>query len=244
MTRSSMNLLTYNVGSLVNISRRIELSKLLDQFEIDIAFLQELHVSRSTNVFLENFFVIRDDSSLGVGLALRKLISYSRVSIPNLRFQNIFVEMDISINGCLKKILFGSIYFQSNCSRQIICSGLTMILNFSQNYEGLILGGDLNSKNIVWGDNTNNFNGEVLQNWLQNESFSVTRICDPYPSFPGGSSHLDHFIISNNFLDSFSGNCKTFTLPNFSDHIPLKLQIIYPNFNLLFKMPESKLCII
>lgn len=46
------------------------------------------------------------------------------------------------------------------CNRQIICNGLSSILNFSGNYDVLILGGDLNAKHVNWGDN--NFNGEIL----------------------------------------------------------------------------------
>ena len=114
-----MNLITINVGSLVNFSRQIELNLLLDQWNTDIAFLQELHLPKEK-----------------------------------------------------KKT----------------------VLDFSQNYNGLVLGGDLNAKNIVWGESLNNFNGEVLSHWLQNESLSVIRICDLFPTYPNGSSHLDHFI--------------------------------------------------
>lgn len=238
MVRKSLNLVTFNVGSLVHIGRRIELSKLLIQFNIEIAFLQELHLPADANVYLDNYIILRDNSPLGVGIAIRNSISYSRVTISNIRFPNLFVELRVSVNGNIRRILCGSIYFPSNCNRQIICDGLSSILNLSGQYDGLILGGDLNAKHITWGDNNNNFNGEIISNWVQNESISVMRICDSYPTYPGGSSHLDHFIVSTDIVDNVNHNFKTYTLPTFSDHVPLGLEIFFDDVNFILGTPD------
>lgn len=238
MARSSLNLVTFNVGSLVRGGRRIELNMLLEQFNIDIAFLQETHLSADGSVYLDSYSVLRDSSSLGVGIAFARPMSYSRVNISGLEFPNLFVEIKVSLGGSIKKILCGSIYFRSNCNRQIIGGGLSLILDFSSRYDGLILGGDLNAKHSSWGDTVNNFNGEVLETWLHNESISVTRICDVFPTYPGGSSHLDHFIVSNNILDFSHPNYRTFTLPTFSDHIPLGLRIKLSSFNFIINAPN------
>lgn len=238
MVRNFLNLMTFNVGSLVHIGRRIELNRLLDQFNVEIAFLQETHLTAGANVNFDKHIFLRDDSQLGVGICIRKSISFSRAHVPNLSFPNLFIEISVSINGSLRKILCGSVYFNCNSNRQNIAVGLSSILNFSNRYDGFILGGDLNAKHISWGDATNNFNGEVLSTWLQNESISATRICDSYPTYPGGSSHLDHFIVSNDIVDNLHQNFKTCTLPTFSDHLPLSLCITLMNFNFIFKTPD------
>lgn len=84
--RNSLNLVTFNVGSLVNIARKLELNVILDQGNADIAFLQELHLPEGNNIYLDNFIVLRDKSSVGVGIVIKKTISYSKISIPDLKF--------------------------------------------------------------------------------------------------------------------------------------------------------------
>ena len=238
MVRNFLKLATFNVGSLVNVARKVELNRILIDSYTEIAFLQELHLAGNKNVYLDNFITLRDKSNLGVAIAVRDYISFSHVTISNISFPNLFIIINASINGIIKRILCGSIYIPSNCCRQLIRTSLSLILHFSQNYDGLILGGDLNAKHFSWGDVSNNFNGDVLFNWLSEESVSVTRICDSYPTYPGGSSHLDHFIVSTNLIDNINTHFETCTLPTFSDHLPLGLCIHFPKFNFLLRTPN------
>lgn len=239
MVRKIFNLVTFNVRSLVDRSRRIELDSLLKRFKVDIAFVQELHLRNDKSVRLDNFSVITDKSSLGVGIVFRSSLSFVEIKIPGVNFPNIFVRISVTIDGEDRNIILGSIYFPSNFNRQEMTNGLSKILDFSGNFDGLILGGDLNAKNVTWGDVDDNYNGVVLADWVRNESLSVTRVCDSYPTFPGGSSHLDHFILSNNLIDNLNINYNTSTLPTFSDHLPLGIKISLSDFRFLFKTPEQ-----
>lgn len=239
MVRKFLNIVTFNVRSLVNQSRRVELNMLLTNSNVDIAFLQELHLNGKYRVYLDNYFVISDHTKLGVGIAIKKSIVYSKVHIPGLNFPNLFIEINLSSNGHSKKYLLGSIYFPSNSNRSVLTDGLDSILNYSQNFDAMILGGDLNAKSISWNDTLDNFNGINLLNWLQNTSLSVRRICDVFPSFPNSSSYLDHFLVSSNIIDDSNKNYKVTALPTFSDHIPLKIQIFFADFDLILRTPDT-----
>lgn len=66
MARNSLIFVTYNVRSLVDLSRRIELIKILNNNKVDLCFLQETHLSKDSKVNFDNYNVIRDFSSQGI----------------------------------------------------------------------------------------------------------------------------------------------------------------------------------
>lgn len=137
-----------------------------------------------------------------------------------------------------KKYLIGSIYIPSNFSSHLIYEGLSKILHVAANFDGFVLGGDLNSKNTTWGDTMDNNNGKVLDIWLQNHALDVVRLCDNKPSYPNGGSFLDHFLLSPNLVNIAFQNFKISTLASFSDHFPIKLELqLNPN-ELILQSPR------
>lgn len=232
---------TFNVRSLVERSRRIDLSNLINCNNIDFAFIQETHLKSNHKVYLDNYNFIRDFTTQGVGIAIRKKYSFSKIIIPGISFPNIFIEIHISINNQIKKILIGSIYIPCNLNPSQFENGLTNIANFSRTFDALIIGGDFNSKNISWGDNFNNLNGNTFSNWLNIYSHSFVRLCNDFPSFPNGCSFLDHFLLSSNIVDLIDPNFNVESLPTFSDHFPLILNLNFFEFDFILNHPKSYL---
>lgn len=237
MARKNLNFLSFNVRSLIESSRRLELLNLLRYHNIDICFVQETHFRKNSNITLENYNLVRDNSSQGTAIIFDKKLKFSVVNILGVKFPNCFVEISLSFSGRAKKFLFGSVYVPSNFPRSDLIRSLDAIKTYSMNYEGVFVGGDFNSKSIDWGDSMDNINGNNLKEWLQYSFHDFTRICDRSPSFPNGSSYLDHFLISSNLLQHTNENFKISTLSSFSDHFPLKLIFKFPDFDLIFAPP-------
>lgn len=235
MPRKFLNMITFNVRSLIDISRRVELIKILIENKLDFAFIQETHLSKAHKVSLENFDFVRDNSSQGVGIAIRNDWTYSRIEIPNVPFPTVFIEIILKVNLEIQKILLGSIYIPCNSNQSTISNGLSRINSFSQNYNGCIIGGDLNAKHTSWGDISDNINGKTLNHWVQNNALDFARICFDKPSFSLGVSFLDHFLISTNLINTINNNFNIKTLPSFSDHFPLFLKLILNDFDLILK---------
>ncbi|XP_075163694.1 uncharacterized protein LOC142236317 [Haematobia irritans] len=141
----------------------------------------------------------------------------------DIKFNTRFLALNLTHNQLSKTFLIGSVYLPSNFPSSDLREGLNKILATACNYDGFILGGDLNSKSPTWGDNIENMNGRTLSNWLEDNVLNISRICDRSPSYPYGSSCLDHFLISSHLLNKDQPNFKISSLPSFSDHFPLKL---------------------
>ncbi|GBP93969.1 Nucleic-acid-binding protein from transposon X-element [Eumeta japonica] len=217
---------------------KMELDSLIpDTIESVSKFATEL--SRKKGVDTGLFLVVlkpgrKASELLGLKVILNQVVSWERPKSSK------------KIPQCWRCQQWG--HYSKNCSRPFAClkcdqkhgPGECAFVSdgFSGEYSGLVLGGDLNAKNVLWGDAVNNFNGEVLSSWLQNEAFSVTRICDVLPTYPGGSSHLDHFIVSNDLLEDYQPNYRTRTLPTFSDHYPLALTMSLSSFNIILRTPD------
>ena len=136
-------------------------------------------------------------------------------------------------------MLFGSAYIPCNFPTLAITNGLNKILEVSKNYDGFVIGGDLNAKNTAWGDQAENSNGRALCSWLQDNVTDVSRLSDNTPSFPNGSSFLDHFLIDSNLINYDFANFKVSSLPTFSDHFPLKIELQLNNFDFIYNCPRS-----
>lgn len=238
MIHRSLNLVSFNVRSLVDTSRRLELSNLLRHNKIDIAFIQECHIQKNSNIKLNGYNFIYDYSRIGTAIAIKDSITYNRIAIDNVEFNSVFIQIDLIIDNIPRKILFGSVYIPCNHNGNKIYDSLSKIVNFCGNFDGFVVGGDLNSKNPAWGDLVENGNGKTLYKWLQDHPIDVVRLCDSSPSFPNGSSYLDHFLVSPKLLDFASPNYKISSLPSFSDHYPIKMELKFSAFDFSIRPPR------
>lgn len=73
MVRKSLNCLSFNVRSLIDVSRRTELTHIYcTQIVVDFAFIQDTHLRRTHRIVLDNYTIIRDERSQRVLVAFRK----------------------------------------------------------------------------------------------------------------------------------------------------------------------------
>ena len=238
MGHRCINLLSFNVRSLVDTSRQIDLLNTLFHNQIDIAFIQECHLRRTGNARLNGYSFLYDGSPIGVAIAIKKSISYNIIDIGNIGFNGIFIQIVFNINGIRKKYLIGSIYIPCNYASSSLSDGLSKILDMASRFDGFIMGGDLNAKNPVWGDLIENGNGKVLQSWLLDNALDVVRLCDGTPSYPNGSSFLDHFLLSPHLINTSTPNFRTSSLSSFSDHYPIKLELRLVSCELILQIPR------
>lgn len=215
--------MTFNVRSLIDASRRIDLNNTLIFNKIDFGFIQECHLKKNKKVTLKGYNFLYDNSPIGVGIAIKETISYNHFNISGLGFFGSFIKIELNSNNISKQILTGSLYIPCNFPITDLYNGLNKILDAASSFDGFILGGDLNAKHAEWGDIAENSNGKTLHNWLQDHSMEIFRLCDSTPSYPNGSSFLDHFLVSASLINNSDQNFKTSTLPSFSDHFPVML---------------------
>lgn len=239
MVHNVLDLITFNVRSLIEYGRRFELHSLMKKFDIDIAFLQETHLRAGGNISFEGCHFLRDNSAQGVAILLKKHFKFRKEVILGFLFPNLFISIDVSINGVLRKILLGSVYIPGNSSQSQILSSLSSLGNYSGGFDFTFIGGDFNARHISWGDSMNNSNGNCFYDFLQVNPHFFTRISSSCPTFPNGSSYLDHFLFCSNTSDLPNPVCSTSCLPSFSDHYPLKLNVILPSFEIVLQPPPT-----
>ena len=119
-----------------------------------------------------------------------------------------------------------------------IHNGLNKILDVAKHFDVFVIGGDLNAKNPAWGDQFDNSNGRAVHSWMQDNILEVVRVSDNSPSFPNGSSFLDHFLIDVNLINMNPHNFNVSSLSTFSDHFPIKFQLHLNNFDLVLRCPN------
>lgn len=238
MDHRHLNFLTFNVRSIVDSSRQIDLLHTLSYNKIDVGFIQECHLRKNQKVRLKGYNFLYDNSPLGVAIAIKDSIAYNSVQINDTGFQVKFIEIEFNMENTQKKFLIGSIYIPCNFAASKIYTGLDKILQIAGTFDGFIMGGDLNARNPNWGDPLENCNGKILHNWLLDHCLDVVRICDNTPSYPNGPSYLDHFLLSPNFMNMGIPNFQTSSCPTFSDHFPIKLELKLEPGHITLKTPR------
>lgn len=238
MDHRLLKFLSFNVRSLIDQSRQIELTDTLIKNKIDIAFIQECHLKRNKKVKIPGYNFIYDYSPIGVAILIKNTIKYNRIASEDIDINAIFIQIESTSNDIVKKYLLGSLYVPCNFPSSQLYDSLNKCLQMAANFDGFLYGGDFNSKNIAWGDSFDNCNGKTFFSWLMDNSTETVRICDMTPSFPNGSSFLDHFIGSPTLLNIYSLNYNISSLPTFSDHFPLMLQLCFDTTNLILRIPQ------
>lgn len=235
----ALKILNFNVASLIDHSRRIELERILLSNNITLAFVQETHLNERCRVFLDSYTVLRNDSMQGVAVILKNNITYKVIDSSITKFPCIFIAISFRCNGDSKSLLLGSIYIPTNTASSHIIEELDKINLLADCFDGVIIGGDLNAKNPLWGDLVMNMNGRGLEKWLNNPNTKLVNIASTCPSYPGSSAYLDQFLISSHLLDYFNPNFSIKTLPTFSDHLPLLLDIRISDADIPLTEPSS-----
>ncbi|XP_075150698.1 uncharacterized protein LOC142224797 [Haematobia irritans] len=200
--KKHIKLITFNVRSLNDTSRQLDLTSLLSHNKIDIGFIQECHLRRNRKIRINGYNIITDNSPVGTAVVTKNCINFRRVYLNNIGMNTCLAQIDFITSGIRKRYLFGSVYIPCNHPTQTLESDLDKLLQFCKTFDAFVLGGDLNSKDTSWGDSNENSNGRTLHSWLGSNLLDIIRICDRAPSYPNGSSFLDHFLVSTQLIDT------------------------------------------
>ena len=232
-----------NIFSQVNISGLSAHSKLaLEKFTFDnnisLVALQETKLNQdqlnSLDKFsnLESFFSPKLEQTYGVGLLISQLLLPERVTKLE--------EPDCDILWCL---------INMNCSSVLVASAYVppnnvtklkkLLLNIDQAYKyaehnkikDILVFGDFNSRNIMWGDTRNNTHGSKLLDFIDSSEFMLCTPADKTFVAPNnGGSVIDLLLglgpitstISDNWTDR---STELFTGAPVRGHFPVLYKV-------------------
>lgn len=197
-----------NVDSLVSFNRRVELSKFLTLNRIDIGLLQETKLDSTIKFKIDGYNIIRNDFIKGQhGTAIVVKNSYN---IRDPYFYNDIVtanSISVQTDGIWR--VFTSAYIPPGLSLS-----LPGLINFFTLHRGSFIGGDLNARNRIYGDVSENIYGIILAGAADKMGLNI--LSPPFPtcfrSIHG--SFIDKFV--NMFPDLDCGGISV--IPSFSDH--------------------------
>ena len=86
MAPKCLNVLTFNVRSLVDKSRRVDLLNTLYFNNIDVGFIQECHLGDIRGIHLKGYNFIYDNSRIGVAVVIKNTINYNRLNLDDINF--------------------------------------------------------------------------------------------------------------------------------------------------------------
>lgn len=247
---SQVKIIELNVNSLISIKKRAEFERYVHTHNPDIILLVETKLNHYNQINIKNYNIIRTDRlvtatdtlptrGVGTAILIRNNLKYNTIDPPNTfkKTELTAIKLNISNN---KSIIITSLYSHPRADNMHIT--LNQLMNFfSQQYPNfpIIIGGDFNCRNTTWGDQRNNKNGKMLQKWLTESHFAISMIHLP-PDKPTymktnrinnthATSYLDHFLISQTILPNLITQYKCQTLPIFSDHAGISLDILVEN---------------
>lgn len=223
MNNSKIKILHWNIQS-IN-SNRYNLLALIHKFSPDLVLLNETWLKPYQNFHIKNYHVMRIDkpTSTGGGVAtlIHHNIKFETIPVKNKFINNFFQYCIIKINN------INIINIYSHPKNSINKNILTNILNDIQG--NIILIGDLNAHNPVWGSRQLTPNGRVVYELM--EEFDLVVLNDGLPTRiqpPNQNpSVIDLALVSGNI----SGSCwweRILDVGN-SDHFPTFCELRIPN---------------
>lgn len=167
-----LNIIHININSLINLSRRYNLSVFLNNNNPDLVLINETKLNSKHKLNFENYNFIRNDRKNakrggGTAILIRKGIKYSHHSNKNLNLCRHLETSVVKIPFCPNKTLFIiAAYYPSgnNCNlfkSELLSLFQTMNLENTDNY--YILAGDLNCRHTDWKNSESNTKGNHLK---------------------------------------------------------------------------------
>jgi hypothetical protein len=151
------------------VKQRYELSKQLQDLQVDVALFSEIYL-KPQRFFISNYHVYRTDRHPGRKggnvVAVRRGVPHSYVDLPPL----VSVEMTgVCIPIGNSEILLASVYKSLGCAWSD--ADITELLSFRRRS---ILAGDLNAKHPFWNNAGSNPSGEKLMALFDLSEFEIS----------------------------------------------------------------------
>lgn len=190
----------------------------LSYHNVDIACISETHLCTTDSIKFNGYSIYRNDRTAvrpsgGVALLIRTKIKHQQAYIPRLRSLEA-VAITLPINNINTTIVSA---YQSP-SYNMYTIDFDVILN---NYNKIVIIGDLNSKHVNWKCNTTNVNGKKLYKYLSNSPAIISAPDNPthYPYDPNKSPDILDVVLLKS-ISLIITQEPLFELD--SDHLPVK----------------------
>ncbi|XP_044578967.1 uncharacterized protein LOC123261439 [Cotesia glomerata] len=205
-SRNSLRIAEINVNSIVKLQRRLDLSKLIDEHDLDITLVTETKLSPRHKLQMDGYNIIRTDRpgpnrGGGTAIVIRNDIDYNTLSHPNSANNKIIeytlIKIKLSKN---RHLIVGSLYATTKLeSKQVFLDELdTLFLNLNLNNNNnnyYLIAGDFNARHRELGDRVNKTRGRWLVNWDKENSITyrskIHTAHEPTFTSKGSESYLD-----------------------------------------------------
>ena len=186
----------------------------LQQRKPDVIIIQETFLKPKQVFTLDGYNVERNDREIGmkggVATLLRKGIHYRKLETP-ASLESIATE--ITINK--EKLTIINLYIPPT-SRPDTAELRKLFTDYGQK---VVLSGDMNAHNPLWGSDSRNNNGDIIEDLVTEYNWTVLNMGQPtYQKQAGGTSIIDISIASGAVASKCKLTTETQTLG--SDHFP------------------------
>ena len=206
-------ILQWNINGIKN--KKQEISSLLSQYKIDIVALQETKVTSEYMYKFNNYNLYTLDGSFnrmqhgGVALYIRNTIPQMKINLQT-DFQAVAVTVQLR-----SKITICSFYN----SRSMILNLDKLNNLYNQLPQPCLILGDFNGYNTIWGCNTTDRRGTIIENFTNLNNLIIMNNGAPTHPNPTNDSAIDLSLCHPQISEQFDWN--TLPSPLDSDHIPI-----------------------
>lgn len=201
---TSLTIMEINVGSLVSISRRVDLVSFTKDHHPDAVLIVETNLSEKHKVTIDNYNFIRNDKQpnrpfRGTGILLKDTTNHQPQDTSKWNLCSLEATATL-IGTSAQLILLVSAYRHQKNSHALDTEDLEKIVAISHNCGAthLIIGGDFNALHEMWKNTNRNPSGIRLSQWLQSNALDLRLLTTKHPTFHRSnySSRLDLFLVS------------------------------------------------
>lgn len=205
---SSYKIIHWNCRSIKN--KIHELQQLILDFKLDIASLNETHLSNRHKLNIRGFKVYRHDRNQfggGVALVIKNNIEHYLIKVPEL----INIEaIGVIVQHASKNVLVISAYLPPE--KKLINQDLHKLLSL---HTHVLILGDLNCKHVSWNCPTNNQNGKILLDFCLSHNLNLNFPAEPthYPFNLAHRPSIIDLMITKNFNSHNKPQCTSLNFP-------------------------------
>jgi hypothetical protein len=206
--------MTWNANGI--LGKLGELKVFLKMHDVDIMLITETKLLKTDKINIDSYNILRKERNTdtrggGVAILVKR-------GIPYIKAQVAANEIECTAIKLSNNIVIAVVYNRP-CNKYKIES----IRKIYNTHNNIIIGGDLNSKHIDWGNNSNNTNGITLHNLINSSNINIHHLSSHthYPSNNSDPSTIDFFLLKN--ITNYTIAHTLHELP--SDHYPEEMHI-------------------
>lgn len=165
----AINVVTWNVTSLIKRERRAEMNETMKNTNADIVLLQETRLKPCHSLVMGKMRIFREDNKTGTAVAVNDRWNTERISATVKKTLECSAVRIKTKRGELTVI---SIYVNCNVKREDLRKDLHALLDECRESRNLIIGGDWNAHNPLWnetGDDRINAAGKAIEDVMDKD---------------------------------------------------------------------------